>query len=204
VVSIRTITGREARDDGSECNLPLPGGDLRDFNFEVKDSRDQIRLVEPPSRRNHYRAMVRIRDTSGGEGRYHFRLTWALSGTMGYPPPRGPAGFAWNNVTHYSGRGRGVSQASGYGSQRLLDASVDVDRGGRVIVSFRTDGGRPLMFSGMIIGRDGEVLKADVATDDQVLRGPMYLSVNGRGNVYRVTLNAGNGQASLELTWEGR
>src|SRR5690242_14680385 len=66
VVSIRTISGREARDDGSECNLPLPGGDLRDFNFEVKDSRDQIRLVEPPSRRNHYRAMVRIRDTSGG------------------------------------------------------------------------------------------------------------------------------------------
>src|SRR5437870_12361328 len=37
VVSIRTISGREARDDGSECNEPLPDRDLRDFNFEVKD-----------------------------------------------------------------------------------------------------------------------------------------------------------------------
>src|SRR5215471_5910440 len=46
-VSIRTIAGRDARDDGSECNAPLPDRDLRDFNFEVKDSRGDIRLLNP-------------------------------------------------------------------------------------------------------------------------------------------------------------
>src|SRR5437016_5543383 len=51
VVSIRTLSGRDARDDGSECNAPLPDRDLRDFNFEVKDSRGDIRLLSPPDRR---------------------------------------------------------------------------------------------------------------------------------------------------------
>src|SRR6202047_4705619 len=38
-VSIRTISGRDARDDGSECNEPLPDRDLQGFNFQVMDSR---------------------------------------------------------------------------------------------------------------------------------------------------------------------
>src|SRR3982074_432600 len=38
-VFIRTLSGQDARDDGSECNAPLPPDDLRGFNFEVKDSR---------------------------------------------------------------------------------------------------------------------------------------------------------------------
>ena len=41
-VFVRTISGREARDDGSECNAPLPEGNLRGFNFEVKDQRGYI------------------------------------------------------------------------------------------------------------------------------------------------------------------
>ena len=229
LVSIRTISGRDARDDGSECNEPLPDREMRDFNFEVRDSRNDIRLLDPPSRRNNFAAVVRIRDTSGGEGRYHFRLTWAITGVTGYPgqptgrpappvagPPPGygggrdrpfesPGGFAWNNVIHYNGRGRGTSQMSGSGSQRLSDANVDIDRGGRVIVSFRTDRGRPLTFSGQIIGRDRDVLKADVAGDDRLrLRGPMYISVDDRSNVYRISLDAGNGRDRMQLDWQGR
>jgi len=48
-VSIRTISGRDARDDGSECNEPLPGRDFPGFNFQVMDSRNEIRMLAEPS-----------------------------------------------------------------------------------------------------------------------------------------------------------
>jgi hypothetical protein len=81
LVSIRTFSGREARDDGSECNEPLPGWDLQGFNFEVRDSRGEIILLSPPDRRNGYAAVVRIRDSASGAGRYHFRLSWSMYGS---------------------------------------------------------------------------------------------------------------------------
>src|SRR5947209_4015098 len=80
-VSIRTISGRDARDDGSECNAPLPDRDVPGFNFQVLDSRNEIRLLAEPSRRNDFTAIVRIRDSDGGERRYHFRLSWQMTGS---------------------------------------------------------------------------------------------------------------------------
>jgi hypothetical protein len=205
----------------------LPDRDLRDFNFEVKDSRGDIRLLSPPDRRNNFTAYVRIRDGAGGEGRYHFRLTWAMAGgAPGYPPPDsfprrddrpdrryddrpGPPsvpGFAWNNVTHFNGPGRGESSLTGFGTQRLFDVNVDIDRGGRIIVSFRTDSGRPITFNGTIIDRQGDQLKADVGADDRMLRlrGPMWLTVDRNMNVYRIALEATNGQDRLRLEWNRR
>jgi hypothetical protein len=85
-VFIRTLSGQDARDDGSECNAPLPPRDVRGFGFEVKDSRGDIKLVEEPSDRNGGRAVVRIRDSAGGFGRYHFRLSWDLFGGGGDRP----------------------------------------------------------------------------------------------------------------------
>lgn len=221
MVSIRTLSGQEARDDGSECNVPLPDRDLRDFNFQVVERRNEIRLMEEPSRRNDFTATVAIRDSSGGFGRYHFRLSWAVTAAGDFPrrdgdrPPdfprgdgdRGPGGgFAWNNVIHFSAPGRGGSTLTGYGAQRLFDATVDIDRGGRIQVSFRTDSGRPITFSGSVIGREGEVLKADVAADDRMLRlrGPMYLTLEGRENIYKISLDATNGRDSLRVNWDRR
>jgi hypothetical protein len=80
-VGIRTISGRDARDDGSECNEPLPDRDVPGFNFQVVDRRNEIRMLAEPSRRNDFTAIVRIRDSDGGEGRYHFRLSWQMTGT---------------------------------------------------------------------------------------------------------------------------
>ena len=80
LVSIRTISGRDARDDGSECNEPLPERNMDGFNFEVLDRRGDIVLLSEPSRRTGFRAVVRIRDNEGGEGRYHFRLSWRMDG----------------------------------------------------------------------------------------------------------------------------
>ncbi len=223
-VYIRTISGRDGRDDGSECNEPLPARNLEGFNFEVRDSRGEIRLLSEPSRRNDFQAIVRIRDSAAGEGRYHFRLSWMITGTGAFPdrghdefPGRrgdfdddrrggfGGGGFAWNNTIHFTGPGRGSSMVTGYGAQRLSDATVDIDRGGRILVSFRTDSGRPLTFSGAVIGQEGDTLKADMATDDRArLRGPMFLSRDPRGNVYRISLEATNGQDRLRLDWDRR
>ena len=214
-VSIRTISGRDARDDGSECNAPLPDRDLRDFNFEVLDRRNDIRLLSEPSRRNDFTAIVRIRDGEGGYGRYHFRLSWAMTGLNdrpGYrdegPGPRfgGDGQFAWNNPVHFASPGRGASNLTGFGAQRLSDATVDIDRGGRVIVTFRTDRGRPLTFTGFVTSRDHDTIKADVAADDAMmnLRGPMYITVGGRENIYRINLDATNGRDRLRVDWDRR
>jgi hypothetical protein len=94
---------------------------------------------------------------------------------------------------------------TGYGEQRLSEANVDVDRGGKILVSFRTDGGRPLTFSGSMMGPEGGTLKADVASDDRAaLRGPMYLSRDANGTIYRITLDATNGQDRMHLEWDRR
>src|SRR5450755_1630801 len=45
MVVSRTLAGQDARDDGSECNFPLPDRDPRGFSFQVIDSRNEIRLV---------------------------------------------------------------------------------------------------------------------------------------------------------------
>ncbi|HYW42329.1 MAG TPA: hypothetical protein VE959_05705 [Bryobacteraceae bacterium] len=221
-VSIRTISGRDAYDDGSECNAPLPDREVQGFNFQVVDSRGEIRLLSEPDRRNGFSAIVHIRDTPSGVGRYHFRLSWVMTGAgdirrdMDRPPDirrdndrppdfgRPGGGFAWNNVLHYSNPGRGASNLSGVGSQRLFDATVDIDRGGHVQVSFRTDSGRPLMFTGSVVGRDGDALKADVVADDRMLRlrGSMFISMDQRENIYRISLEATNGRDRLQVNWD--
>ena len=100
-VSIRTIAGRDPRDDGSECNAPLPSGDVAGFNFEVKDSRGDIRLISEPSRRTGGAAVVHIRDSAGGEGRYHFRISWMIGGAhaAGDSPSRPPADAGRSGAT---------------------------------------------------------------------------------------------------------
>ena len=123
-VIIRTIAGQDARNDGSECNYPLPDREVRAFTFEVKDSRGDIRLVEQPMRRNNFTAVVRIRDGAGGFGRYHFRLAWdAAPGGNDVPRPPietrpdrseldrpAPPRFSWNNVINFRGQGNGESR----------------------------------------------------------------------------------------------
>jgi hypothetical protein len=234
LVYLRTIRGRDGRDDGSECNEPLPNRPAADFNFEVKEGRGEIRLIAEPSRRTDFQAVVRIHDGDSGEGRYHFRLSWRITGDRDYKDGGrfgddgdrrgrfddddrrsrfgddgdhrgGPGGLTWNNAYHSGGPGRGVSRLTGFGEQRLSEANVDIDRGGKILVSFRTDSGRPLTFSGSMMGPEGGTLKADVASDNRAgLRGPMYLSQDAKGTIYRITLDATNGQDRLHLEWERR
>jgi hypothetical protein len=212
MVSIRTIAGRDPRDDGSECNAPFPGVEVQGFNFEVKDSRGEIRLVGEPSRRNGYAAVVWIRDSAGGEGRYHFRLSWFLGGAPVPAPPVAPPprdypperrGFVWNDIMTFRGEGRGTVSWGGAPPLRLFGVNVDVDRQGRIQVVFRMEGGRTLAFSGMVVDEDRGRLRADVTTDDRFrMRGPMWLTVERHREVNNVTIEADNGRDRLRLTWD--
>ena len=218
IVSIRTISGQEARDDGSECNEFLPERPPDGFNFEVRDSRNEIRLIAEPSRRSDGAAVVRIRDTSSGFGRYHFRLSWMIGGGGGFQggpggPGRpggrfddfGPGRPGWRDTVHFSGPGRGEAHMNGpFPFERLGEATVDIDRGGRVQVSIRTEGRRSMVFLGTVVDRDGDRIRADVTTEDRRIRGSMLISVDNRQNVYRMSLDAGGGRERLRLDWERR
>jgi hypothetical protein len=86
-VFMKTLSGRDGRDDGSVCNMPLPRREVAGFDFDVREKRGDIQLVEGPTRRNGGRVIVRIHDGPGGFGRYIFRISWALEGFASPPPP---------------------------------------------------------------------------------------------------------------------
>jgi hypothetical protein len=222
LVTIRTLAGRDARDDGSECSAPLPDHEIVGFRFEVKESRNEIRLLAEPSRRNRFAAIVRIRDTSSGEGRYRFRLSWAITGSdYGRPtggndrppskgddnldrPPSGP-GFSWNNTVSFRGKGSGTASMNDAGELRLGEVSIEIDRGGKMVASFRTDGGgRPMAFSGQVLASEGGRWKVDAVSGDGRLHGPMWISVDDRQQINKVTLEATDGQDRLRLNWDRR
>ena len=106
-VHIRTIAGRDGRDDGSECNEPLPARFVEGFNFEVRDGRGEIRILSEPDRVTNFSAVVRIRDGDGGEGRYHFRVSWQMDGGA---PGIGPGGRPGNRPDDGPGYGRPWTQ----------------------------------------------------------------------------------------------
>jgi hypothetical protein len=212
MVSIRTLSGQDARDDGSECNAPLPRREAPGLAFEVKDSRNEIRLVANPDRRNDFAAIVHIRDSAPGFGRYHFRLSWDMDTITSNRPPddrrpdadRPGGGFAWNNVISFRGRGAGMAVLNEADSRRLLDVTVDIDRGGKIMVSFRADRGRAVLFTGFLMDREGGRIKASVTSEDGRLRGPMYILVDDRQNVNNITLEATDGRDRMRVNWDRR
>jgi len=207
MVIIHTISGQDARDDGSECNFPLPDHEVRGFHFQVVESRNEMHLGEPPSGHNDFAAMVQIRDAAGGFGRYRFRLSWEtgpVSELQREAAGRRDEGFTANNALNFRGRGLGEVRINGNGPRRLQDATINIDRGGKIVVSFRAEGPRPVVFTGAVIGREEGRLKADMVTEDGRLHGPMYLTVDARQNVTNITMDATDGQDRLHLGWDRR
>jgi hypothetical protein len=165
--------------------------------------------------------VLRIRDAAAGFGRYHFRLTWDSSpaNAAGNPAPRqqddlsrppAPDGFVWNNAITYRGHGSGESLLNERG-QRLADVRVDIDLGGKILVSFTPEqprgvrgSPRPVLFNGSVMTREGSRIRADMVTEDHRLHGTMTLSVDDRQNVNSIAMNATDGQDHLRLTWDRR
>jgi hypothetical protein len=227
MVDIHTISGHDARDAGSECNAPLPDRDIAGFRFENIESRGEVRLIGEPSRRSGFAAVVHIRDGQGGEGRYHFRISWTMAGRDSDRPPsrrsdesdrppsrrsdefdrpRAPeGGFSWNNVLNFRGVGRGRATTNDSGEMRLGEVSIDIDRGGKLMARFRSeDRGRPLEFTGQVLASEGGRWKADVMSEDRRLRGPMWITVDERNQVNSITLEATDGRDRMRLSWDRR
>jgi len=200
MVFVHTLAGRDPRDDGSECNVPLPDHDLRGFRFEVRDSRNEIRLVSEPTRMNRFTAVVYIRDSAGGEGRYVFRLSWEREGG-GYstaPPPPPPF-----HRTEVRFRGPGVGDAHiGGRDLRLYEARVNIEPGGDATVVFQTDRREPLEVRGIVEHAEPDGLRARMTVEAGPLRlnGGMFLTVDDRGVVRRIVMDGDD----VRLRWQGR
>jgi hypothetical protein len=184
-VHIRTISGRDGYDDGSVCNLPVPRGRLEDFQFEVREKRNEIQLLAEPSARSGFRTVVAIRDSSGGQGRYHFRVSWARTG--------GGGGFVRTPRQDFGGRGLEVeSRGSGSFRQQLTRASVRVSENGQVSASF--DG--RLQFNGRVRRNDGGTMVAEVRGQDGA-PAEMVMVLDGRGEIRSMTVNG----SGFSLEW---
>jgi hypothetical protein len=115
----------------------------------------------------------------------------------------------WNNAVTYKGHGAGLSVLNGDHRQRLGDVRVDIDLGGKIIVSFAPPpgrggraGARRILFNGSVTMRSGARIQASVATEDHRLQGSMSLSVDGEQSVNSITMKATDGQDHLSLTWD--
>jgi hypothetical protein len=95
-IRIRPLRGGPGRDEGSECNTPLPrSGNIRNFRFRGIDGRGNPRLVQEPGSRNYYVAVVNVQDPKSGDEGYTFELSWDWDGSggggffqTGLPPDR--------------------------------------------------------------------------------------------------------------------
>ena len=83
-ITVRTLSGRPAYDQGSEYSAPLPQANLA-IDLDKRDGRGRVWLVEQPSRRNRYTAVIRISDRDGGDDRYHVRLRFQNAFGGGHP-----------------------------------------------------------------------------------------------------------------------
>lgn len=165
-VRIRVLRGRPGRDEGSECNAPLPtSGYIRNFRFRGMEGRGNPRLVQEPDRGNYYVAVVNVQDPKGGDEGYTFELTWEWDGSGsgsggGYPgrpptrpnPPSGGGGIFDDPNSNSlqdmntSIRGSGTLE-DGTGRYALTDLSVRI-RGDQCQITLVTDRRQQLEMSG--------------------------------------------------------
>ncbi|MFB3903500.1 MAG: hypothetical protein ACE15E_08610 [Acidobacteriota bacterium] len=73
--SVRTVMGDRVRDEDYSFDSPLPRRELR-MRLRKLNGRGSVDLIEEPSRRNGYSAVVRIRDKKSGSDEYEFELHW--------------------------------------------------------------------------------------------------------------------------------
>jgi hypothetical protein len=123
-VYIRTIQGREGRDAGSECNMPMPRGFIEGFRFQKMDGRGDMALLSQPSSRGGSVVVARIRDNDGGESRYHFRVTWTDRGYSTSNDPYYNDRYGRYGQPPY-GRGRGYGRGGRWGNTQGLRNDVN-------------------------------------------------------------------------------
>jgi hypothetical protein len=71
----RAISGQQVRDVSARFNSPLPRRRVT-VNVEKLRGRGDVTVVEQPSSRNNFTAVIRIRDNRGGADDYEIEVYW--------------------------------------------------------------------------------------------------------------------------------
>lgn len=74
-VNDKVISGRPAENVRSSFSGALPNRDVT-VSVEKRRGRGEVRVVEQPTRRNNYTAVIHIRDSSGGADEYEIEVRW--------------------------------------------------------------------------------------------------------------------------------
>jgi len=196
-IGVRTLTGADARDSGSECSAPLPAREVEGFTFAVKKRHGEVSLVEGPSARNNFTATFFIHGNAGGDGLYDVRISWT-------EPSAAPPGMSMNIAIHFAARGAGKAALNDAAPVSLGDVSVDIDRGNKIMVTFQVGRSGSAILTGTVMSWEGGVLKMDAAADEQFHRlpGPLYLYFDARKQIYKAAMDATNGQEQLRVAWQ--
>jgi hypothetical protein len=122
-ISGRTLTTTnigpsEPGSRGSNVLTAIPRMD-GEVSVTVVDGRGQVDVIQQPTARNGYTAIVRVRDPQGGAGAYRLNAYWqpVAAGEVGPPFGRG-RGY---------GRDRDARDRDAYGNRTALMWSGDVD-----------------------------------------------------------------------------
>jgi hypothetical protein len=85
---VKTLQGAPSRDEGSECNQPMPAT-VQSFQIQTVKGRGKVWVSQTPNPQNRYQAVVSIDDFQGGAASYVVDLNWVRGGPApGPPPPR--------------------------------------------------------------------------------------------------------------------
>jgi hypothetical protein len=88
---VRTMQGAPSRDEGSECNQPMPAS-VRDFQIRTVKGRGKVWVSQLPNPQNRYQAVVSIDDHQGGAASYVVDVSWVRGGPPPGPPMPPPGG----------------------------------------------------------------------------------------------------------------
>jgi hypothetical protein len=76
-VKIEHISAKPIQSQDHRFSAPLPFGEV-ELTLQVISGRGSVRLMEQPSKRNGYTAVVRVDDQdNSGDDRYEFELSWS-------------------------------------------------------------------------------------------------------------------------------
>lgn len=212
---IRTLSGSPARFRRFECNQDIPNNP-NDFRFEGVDGRGRQQLVRSPGRGP---AVIRIEDSKGGREGYTFDIFWRGGGGFGggrgdYGGGRGDYGGGrgnygnngnygngnWNRDLDFRGRGQGFFREFRGPDTQLSNCRVNIDRSGRIEVTFDTGGAFALLLNGRVQRLDRDRIYADMRGNN--LSGIMEIETDGRNRVRSINMRSDQrGRNRFELSW---
>lgn len=193
-----------------QCNMPLPPNPAA-FRFRPQTGRGTQTLLREPVQ-NRGTAVIRIEDPASGSEGYKFDLEWrgvesvrsgdfGRAGAGGVIRPDDPGLAGWNSQIDYSGRGDGYYRDFRGSDELLREASVRIDRAGRVEVRLTTGRRERILLTGLLMQANRRKLSATMTSGP--IQGLLEIFLDNRDRVQELAMT-GTGRNRLELRWQFR